>query len=33
MRSETRRKLDGVKSMLKHGYSLNKAIKEVGVGW
>ena len=33
MRPETRRKLDRVKSLLKRGYSLSKAIREVRVGW
>jgi len=31
MRPETGRKLDRVKSLLKRGYSLSKAITEVGV--
>ena len=33
MRKKTKRKLDKVKELLKCGYTLRKAIKEVRVGW
>lgn len=33
MREKTRRKLDKVKELLKRGYTLRKAIKEVKIGW
>ena len=33
MRLESKRNLDKAKSMLKQGYSLSKATREVGVGW
>jgi len=32
MRSDTRRKLDRVKNLLKQGHSLSKAIREVRIG-
>jgi len=33
MRPETRREHEMVKNLLKHGYSLSKAIREVDVSW